>query len=221
MGTPVEIEFAVNLGVPKGQPREFAILQMRPLVVHREVDALDVDAVNPEDVICRSNRVLGHGVIEGIFDAVVVDFHQYDRSRSREVAKQVAAFNAQLIAENRPYLLVGVGRWGSLDPWLGIPVSWEDIAGARAIVETSFKELIVAPSQGSHFFHNITAFMIGYFTANNREDGEWVDWEWLLSQLPLEVRGCTRLIRFDKALRIRINGHEGKGVILKPEESRE
>lgn len=220
MGTPVEIEFAVRLSVPAGSPKEFAVLQMRPLVVHHEEDALDVDNVDGKAVICRSNRVLGHGVIEDICDAVVVDFYTFDRARSREVAKEVAAFNAQLIEEHRPYLLVGVGRWGSLDPWLGIPVSWGDIAGARAIVESSFKELVVAPSQGSHFFHNITSFLIAYFTVNSKGEEEWVDWDWLLSQPPFDVRGCTRLIRFRKPLTIRINGHQGKGVILKPEESR-
>ena len=220
MGTPVEIEFAVSLSVPAGCPKEFAVLQMRPLVVHHEEDALDVDNVDGKEVICRSDRVLGHGVIDDIYDAVVVDFHKFDRARSREVAKEVAAFNARLIEEHRPYLLAGVGRWGSLDPWLGIPVSWEDIAGARAIIESSFKELVVAPSQGSHFFNNITSFMIAYFTVNSKEEGEWVDWDWLLSQPPFEERSCTRLIRFRKPLTIRVNGHQGKGVILKPEESR-
>jgi CheY-like chemotaxis protein len=220
MGTPVEIEFAVRISVPSGQPREFAVLQMRPLVVHREEDALDVNVADGPAVLCRSNRALGHGVIEDICDAVVVDFHNFDRAHSRDVAKDVAAFNARLIAEQRPYLLVGVGRWGSLDPWLGIPVLWEDIAGARAIVETSFKELAVTPSQGSHFFHNITSFMIGYFTVGNHDPDQGIDWDWLLSQEAREVRNHTRLIRFKSPLSIRINGHLGKGVILKPEECR-
>jgi len=220
MGTPVEIEFAVRISVPPGNSKEFAVLQMRPLVVQHEEEALDVDNVDEQALICRSHRVLGHGVIEDICDAVVVDFHTFDRARSREVAREVSTYNAQLIEEHRPYLLVGVGRWGSLDPWLGIPVSWEDIAGARAIVESSFKELSVEPSQGSHFFHNITSFMIAYFTVNSKGADEWVDWDWLLSQPALDVRSCTRLIRFRKPLTIRINGHQGKGVILKPEESR-
>jgi hypothetical protein len=218
MGTPVEIEFAVKLTVPAGQPREFAVLQMRPLVVSREEDALSVEAVEGAVAMCKSNRVLGHGVIEGIRDAVVVDFNKFDRSRSGVAARDVAMFNARLIAEERPYLLVGVGRWGSLDPWLGIPVSWEDIAGARAIVESSFKEFTVAPSEGSHFFHNITSFMIGYFTIDNQDKEQWIDWDWLLAQPTLEVRNDTRLIRFKNPFTVRIDGHHGKGVIFRPED---
>jgi hypothetical protein len=220
MGTPVEIEFAVRISVPPGNSKEFAVLQMRPLVVQHEEEALDVDNVDEQALICRSHRVMGHGVIDDICDAVVVNFQTFDRARSREAAKEVSTYNARLIEEHRPYLLVGVGRWGSLDPWLGIPVTWEDIAGARAIVESSFKELSVEPSQGSHFFHNITSFLIAYFTVNSKGVDEWVDWDWLLSQPALDVRSCTRLIRFRKPLTIRINGHQGKGVILKPEESR-
>ena len=125
--------------------------------------------------------------------------------------------NSRLVAEHRPYLLIGVGRWGTLDPWLGIPVTWEQIAGARAIVETGFKELSVTPSQGSHFFQNITAFMIGYFTVNAHNHLGFIDWDWLLKQKAIETMKLTRLIRFPKPLLIKINGHQNKGVILKPE----
>jgi hypothetical protein len=220
MGTPVEIEFAARVNVPPDRPKEFALLQMRPLVVHREADALDVDTPAAPLVLCKSNRVLGHGVIEDLRDVVLVDYHMFDRARSREVARDIAAFNARLIAEQRSYLLVGVGRWGSLDPWLGIPVGWEDIAGARAIVESSFKELTITPSQGSHFFHNITAFMIGYFTVNGYDDEQWIDWDWLLSQEPIEVRNVVRLLRFESPFVVKINGHKGRGIILKPEAPR-
>jgi hypothetical protein len=123
--------------------------------------------------------------------------------------------------EQRPYLLIGVGRWGTLDPWLGIPVTWEQIAGARAIVETGFKEMSVAPSQGSHFFQNITSFMIGYFTVNPDNHQGFLDWEWLLRQKPFQQLSYTKLVRFDKPLVIKINGHQNKGVILKPEEDHE
>ncbi len=169
---------------------------------------------------CAGVARAGNGLIEGIYDAVVVDVDQFERARSVEVAREVSAFNARLIAEQRPYLLVGVGRWGSLDPWLGIPVRWEDIAGARAIVESGFRELAVAPSQGSHFFHNITSFMVGYFTVDSGGTLGWIDWEWLLAQPALEQRSATRLIRFTEPLTIRINGHKGKGIILKPENGR-
>jgi hypothetical protein len=218
MGTPVEVEFAANLNVPAGRPREFALLQMRPLVIHREQEALAIDDADPARVVCRSSQVLGNGVMDDIRDVVLVDVHAYDRGRSREVAQEVRQFNARLIAEGRPFLLVGVGRWGSLDPWLGIPVTWEDIAGARAIVETGFREFAVTPSQGSHFFHNITSFMVGYFTVNDRTGTDRFDWDWFLGQPAQETRAFTRLIRLAAPLKITINGHQGRGIILRPEE---
>jgi hypothetical protein len=221
MGTPVEVEFAVTLSAQQGRPREFAVLQMRPLVIHREPEALSIDLPDRSRLLCESTMVLGNGLIEDIHDVVVVDFHTFDRARSREVAQEVSQLNSRMIDEQRPYLLIGVGRWGSLDPWLGIPVTWNDIAGARAIVETGFKELAVAPSQGTHFFQNITSFMVGYFTVNTRSPQGFLDWDWLLRQPPLEAMTWTRLIRFERPLVIKINGHLNKGVILKPEESRD
>jgi hypothetical protein len=217
MGTPVELEFAANLSVEAGKAREFALLQMRPLVVHREQETLQVENIDPSTLICKSGRVLGDGVMEDIRDVVLVDYHKFERSRSRDVAKEVSYFNAHLIDREIPYLLIGVGRWGSLDPWLGIPVAWENIGGAKAIVETGFKELSVAPSQGSHFFHNITSFMIGYFTVHPQDKEAMLDWDWLLEQTPLEKKEFTRHIRFEHPLTIKINGHKSKGIILKPE----
>ena len=217
MGTPVEIEFAVNLLAAKQGKKEFGVLQMRPLVVSHEVDNLDIESNDSNKLICESNQVLGNGIVEDLFDIVFVDYHRFNRAKSREVAAEVASFNRQLIDKKRPYLLIGVGRWGSLDPWLGIPVGWEQIAGARAIVETSFKDMSVEPSQGSHFFQNITSFMIGYFTINNNSERGFVDWDWLLAQKPLEIKEFTRLIRFEKPIVIKMNGHQNKGIIMKPE----
>jgi len=221
MGTPVEIEFAVNMSGTKPHLREFGLLQMRPLVINREPEELNVETVEPARTLCRSDQVLGNGVISDIFDAVVVDYHSFERSRSLAVAQEVSLLNARLVAERRPYLLVGVGRWGSLDPWLGIPVNWEQIAGAKAIVETTFKDMAVTPSQGSHFFQNITSFMVGYFTVTPKASEAFIDWDWLLGQPPLESLQYTRLVRFSQPLVVRINGHNNKGVILKPEEARE
>ena len=220
MGTPVEIEFAVRMSAPPDEPKEFALLQMRPLVVHREPEELEVQGFDRSTVLCESDQVLGHGLIEDVRDIVVVDYHIFDRAMTREVAQEVSAFNARLISEQRPYLLIGVGRWGSMDPWLGIPVTWEQIAGARAIIETGFKELAVAPSQGSHFFQNITSFMVGYFSVNSNNGRGFVDWDWLMHQEPLDRMQFMRLIRFERPLVIKINGHQGKGVILKPEATR-
>jgi hypothetical protein len=217
MGTPIEIEFAVNLSPSNANKKEFGVLQMRPLVISQEVEELNLDDDNVDHLICQSYQVLGNGLMQDIYDIVIVDYHKFDRAKSRDVAAEVALLNNQLINQKRPYLLIGVGRWGSLDPWLGIPVTWEQIAGARAIIETSFKDMSVEPSQGSHFFQNITSFMIGYFTVNTASRKGFVDWDWLLEQSPLEVKEYTKLIRFKNPIVIKMNGHQNKGIILKPE----
>jgi len=219
MGTPVEIEFAVTMSVKMGMPKEFGLLQMRPLVISRESEELDVENIDPKKLICLSNQVLGNGVLTGIYDVVLVDYHLFDRSKSRDVAKEVSTFNNLLMNEKRPYLLIGIGRWGSLDPWLGIPVNWEQIAGAKAIIETGFKEMSVEPSQGSHFFQNITSFMVGYFSVNEHKHQGFLDWKWLLNQTPVESKTFTKLLRFEKPIQIKMNGHQTKGIIFKPGES--
>jgi hypothetical protein len=216
MGTPVELEFAVNISKPFGKKKEFGLLQMRPLVVSHEFEELRIEEHPSEKLICQSNQVLGNGIIQDIYDAVVVDYHLFDRAKSREVVPEISAFNNKLIAEKKPYLLVGVGRWGSLDPWLGIPVNWEQIAGARVIIEASFKDMAVEPSQGSHFFQNITSFMVGYFSVNSVQKNGFVDWDWLLAQEPVETKTYTKHIRFKNPLLVKMNGRENKGIILKP-----
>jgi hypothetical protein len=216
IGTPVEIEFAVNMGVPPGKPREFGFLQIRPMVLSYEPEELHIDNVRPEDLICRSSQVLGNGAYNDIYDVIVVDIHRFDRSKSRQTATEVSQLNAKLVAEGRPYVLIGVGRWGSLDEWLGIPVTWDQIAGSIAIVESGFKDISVTPSQGSHFFQNITSFRVGYFTVDSSAEVGFVDWDWLLSQHPLEDLGVVRHLRFERPVSIRISGQRNLGVIFKP-----
>jgi hypothetical protein len=215
MNTPVEIEFAVNYPGDAKAVREFAFLQIRPLVASRESDELDVNGYPSEQIVCRSDQVLGNGQISDIRDIVMVDIDRFDRARSAEVAIEVGQFNARLMADQVPYLLIGVGRWGSADPWLGIPVSWDQIAGARVILETGFKDIKVEPSQGSHFFQNITSFQIGYFTVNANVPGESLDWKWLKSQPIVENKDFTSHIRLKQPLVVRMNGHSHRGVILK------
>lgn len=219
MGTAVEIEFAVKMSTGQRKPIEFGILQMRPLVLNREIDELDVETHDPEDIICSSDSVLGNGVIDEVADIVLVDINKFDRARSREVAQEVNQLNSKLSAASRPYLLIGCGRWGTLDPWLGIPVTWEQISGARAIVEVGLKDINVEPSQGSHFFQNITAFMVGYFTVSSRKKSNFMDWDWLLKQPAKTTLKFTRHLHFEKPLIIRMNGQKNRGIILKPSDN--
>ena len=217
LGNPVEIEFAVRLPQQAGQAAEFGFLQIRPLTLARDGEDLALDNVRPERLICRSSKVLGNGRIENLHDAVVVDSQRFERSRSQEVARAVAQFNHRLSEENRPYLLIGVGRWGSNEPWLGIPVEWDEISGARAIVEAGFRDFRVTPSQGSHFFQNLTAFQVGYFTVNPDAGEGSVDWQWLAEQPAVEEQGCVRRLQFAEPIRVVMNSRTSQGVIFKPE----
>ena len=215
MGTPVEIEFAVNLEVPQGERKEFAMLQMRPMVLSRESEELIIGEINKDETICYSTQVLGNGAVNGVQDIVVVDYEKFDRAKSKEVVQEVSKLNAKLLAERKPYILFGVGRWGSLDPWLGIPVTWDQISGAAVIVESGFKDFSVTPSQGSHFFQNLTSFRVGYFTVN-ADNNSFIDWQWLCKQTAVEEMVYTKHLRFEQPITIRMNGHENRGVIYKP-----
>jgi CheY-like chemotaxis protein len=216
MGTQIEIEFAVSLKKPEGEPKEFALLQMRPMVLSSENEVLSVDNVDPKNILVESPQALGNGVVSNITDVIVVDIDSFDRSKSRDVAVEVGRLNQKLLNEGRQYILIGVGRWGSLDHWLGVPVTWDQISGAAAIVESGFKDFNVTPSQGSHFFQNITSFRVGYFTINPHINQGFIDWSWLKKQPVAEEFIYTKHIRFNEPLIIKINGHQNKGLILKP-----
>ncbi|MBI5476435.1 MAG: histidine kinase [Ignavibacteriales bacterium] len=218
MGTPVEIEFAVTMTPNSTGLKEFGLLQMRPLVVHREPEQLKIEVIDRSKLICQSNQILGNGIMDDIHDIIMVDYNLFERSNTRDIGREVSMFNARLMDERKPYLLIGLGRWGTLDPWLGIPVNWEQIAGARVIIESGMKDMAVEPSQGSHFFQNITSFMVGYFTVNPQKDQGYIDWDWLLAQKPLDKMKYTSHITFKKPIVVKINGHLSEGIIMKPEE---
>lgn len=215
--SPVEIEFAGVMPEHPDEPAELAFLQLRPLAVSREGEAVELGEVRAEALICESPSVLGNGRIDQIVDLVVVAPNGLDRARSRACARAVAAFNRQLLAEERPYVLIGVGRWGSSHPRLGIPVEWPDIAGARVIVEAGFEDIRVTPSQGSHFFQNLVSRSVGYFTVNAGAGEGFVDWAWLADQ-PAEEAPCgVRHVRLAAPVLVTMNGKSRRGVIRKPE----
>ena len=216
LGRPVEIEFAVRLPQSPDEPADFGFLQLRPLVLSREGEDMPMEEVEPECLIGQSSQVLGHGRLTDLRDVIVVDSHRFERARSHEVAHSVAHFNAKLSELGTPYLLIGVGRWGSTDPWLGIPVAWDQISGARVIVESGFRDFRVIPSQGSHFFQNLTAFQIGYFTVNPDVGEGFVDWEWLAGQPAVEEHGCVRHLQFRSPAVVVMNGKTSRGMIFKP-----
>lgn len=215
MGCPVEIEFAVDLDRDGRGSRQLAILQLRPMVVSHEGGEVDLDAFSPAEVVCRSDRVFGNGRIEGLKDILFVDPGEFDRSRSLETAQAIAARNAKLQKEQRPFVLIGPGRWGSRDPWLGIPVEWGQIDGAKVVVETGFEGLRVQPSEGSHFFHNMTSFRVGYFTLNPQHGEGELNLEWLRSLVPLEDCGNGLVhLRLESPVVAVLDGREARGALV-------
>lgn len=215
-GGAVEIEFAGSLATPERPRPRFAFLQLRPLALAVEHDAVELGERSDAELVCRSEVVLGNGRWDEIRDLVVVQRDSFERRESRAVAQEVARCDALLRKEGRPYALIGVGRWGSSDPSLGIPVSWNQIAGARVIVEAGFRDFKVKPSQGTHFFQNLVSSSVGYFTVNPDAGEGFVDWSWL-SSLPAEHEaGCVRLLRLSHPLEVRMDGRQGAGIIAKP-----
>lgn len=215
-GAPVEIEFAGNLGRAGRRP-SFAFLQLRPMALSKEGERVELGDVDDAAVICRSDRVLGNGRIDDVHDLVVVAPSSFDRARTREVAQQVARLDAVLRERGAPYVLIGVGRWGSADPFLGVPVSWNQIAGARVIVEAGLEDLSVAPSQGTHFFQNLTSSHVGYFTVDGKSDGARVDWDWLAGRPAAYETELVRHVHLERPLRIEMDGRVGAGIIARPE----
>jgi len=212
----VEIEFAVNLRTAGDGPHEFAFLQIRPLVLGTAGEDLVLEALAAEDTICLSGGALGHGHFEEIRDILYVRAETFDRGRTREIADQVGTANGRLREVERPYVLIGPGRWGSADPWLGIPVTWAQISGVRCIVEDELRDIKVAPSQGTHFFQNITSFGIGYFTLNAQDPRAHLDHAWLDAQEAVWESEHLRHVRFAEPLTIAVDGRSGIGVIMKP-----
>jgi hypothetical protein len=217
MGTQVELEFAVSFKEGQNANKQFALLQMRPLVISMENEELLIADYRADQVICETTHFLGNGVYSQIKDILVVDYENFNRAKSKEAALEIAKVNESFVQEKTPYLLIGVGRWGSLDPWLGIPVSWDQIAGAAVIIESGFRDFAVTPSQGSHFFQNLTSFRTGYLTVDAHQRVGTLNWEWLMAQPAFHQFGYTKHIRFDAPLQIKLNSQQGKAVVLKPE----
>lgn len=218
-GGPVEIEFAGDLG-GRGRPPALYILQVRPFSAVTVVSEELVGRFDPADVVVRSERTLGHGVFEEVHDVVFVRRDRWDPARSKDIAREVGMLNKRLVVSARPYVLIGPGRWGSADPWLGIPVRWSQISGVRVVVEASPAGYDVEPSQGTHFFHNLQSLQIGYVTippGARPGDDEFVDWDWL-EAAPRE--GTTEFlvhVHLDRPLRILFDGRLGRASIARPE----
>ena len=217
MGRPIEIEFAVNIDPQNLGFATFYLLQVRPIVDNKEVMEEDLTLVEQEDTILTSTSVLGHGIATDVQDIIYVKTGAFCSSNNQSIAYDIEKMNRQFTGEEKNYVLVGPGRWGSSDSWLGIPVKWPHISNARVIVECGLENYRVDPSQGTHFFQNLTSFGVGYFTINPFKGDGWFDERYLNSLPAVEETEYLRHVRFDKPVVIKMDGKKSLGVVLKPE----
>jgi len=217
MRRPVEIEFAVNLNPDR--TGTFYLLQIRPIVDSKEMLDEDIAKIKNEDTLLRSNNSLGHGLINDIQDIIYVKTKNYTASNNPQIAYEIDKWNHEFLDKGKNYILIGPGRWGSSDFWLGIPVKWSQISAARVIVEAGLTNYRVDPSQGTHFFQNLTSFGVGYFTINAfRNDGVY-NQDFLDAQLAVEETAYLRHIHFKEPLVIKMDGKKKLGVVMMPDKS--
>jgi CheY-like chemotaxis protein len=218
MNCAVEVEFAATLDAQNVFPAHFSVLQVRPLVVQDELVKVELDDRQKDFALCYSDRVLGNGVTQVIRDIVFVKPSAFDAAKSPQIAGEVDKLNSRLRSESIPFLLIGPGRWGSTDPWLGIPVKWSQISGVKVVVEASLPNMNVDPSQGTHFFQNMTSLRIGYFTVPMDRAHGFIDWQWLEAQPVADETDFLKHVRFAHPLTVMIDGRKSQGIILKPQD---
>ncbi len=220
MGCSVEIEFAVEMEAHphKNKKPTFYILQIRPLTVDTKEVKIDLDKINKKDLFLLTYHSMGNGVYTGIYDIVFIDKEQFDNTQTQEMVYEIEKLNAKLRDEKHEYILIGPGRWGTRDRFLGIPVKWAQINKAKVIIEVALDGFNIDSSQGTHFFHNIISNNVGYFTVNSSSK-DFIDWDWLKSQKVIEKTKHFNHIRLDKPLIIKIDGKKGVAIGLKEPEN--
>jgi CheY-like chemotaxis protein len=216
MGTPVEIEFAVDLGDGGSERPQLHVLQIKPLLGNLEEYHLEMEDLDREGLLLYSERAMGNGRIGDLCDLIYVDPRRFERGCTVEMTAELDHLNARLVQEGRRCILIGPGRWGSKDRWLGIPVAWNNISAARVIVEAELADFKVDPSLGSHFFHNVTSMNIGYFDVPYGSSAGFIDWPWLEAQAPLERTAHLVHLRFARPLVVKMDGRKRVSAVFKP-----
>jgi hypothetical protein len=212
----VEIEFAVTLGragAERTAPHRFGFLQLRPMLVADEQVEVPPEELRSPRALVATERVLGNGVLDTLTDIVYVRPEGFEARNTPAIAAELETLNQRLVDEGRLYILIGFGRWGSSDPWLGVPVTWPQISGARVIVEATRPDMNVDPSQGSHFFHNMTSFRVQYLTVSHCGPYA-LDWAWLAALPAVHETAHVRHVRAPQALTAKVDGRAGRGVVL-------
>lgn len=216
MGRPVEIEFAINMNKQDPRIATFYLLQIRPIVDNKEVMNEDLSVIQQEDTILSSTSVLGHGIINDVQDVIYVKTGAFNAANNQLIAYDIEKMNRKFTGTETNYVLVGPGRWGSSDPWLGIPVKWPHISNAKVIVECGLENYRVDPSQGTHFFQNLTSFGVGYFTINPFKGEGWFDEDYLNQLSAVEETEYLRHVRLHAPIVIKMDGKRSLGVVMKP-----
>ncbi|MCG8532143.1 MAG: hypothetical protein MI749_15980 [Desulfovibrionales bacterium] len=215
IGGPIELEFCVNLG-GNGEDAEFALLQLRPMSSLTGTSTVIITEREKSSAFCRSTHALGNTESRDVYDILFIHPDAFDVTKTLAIKQEIMEFNRQLIQEDRKYILIGPGRWGTADRWLGVPVTWNDISGVSAIVETFTEQLRVEPSQGSHFFHCITTLGINYIMVTNSQQ-EYIDWDWLKNEPVQTQKTFVTHLRFDSPLGIKVDGRTAESILQKPE----
>jgi CheY-like chemotaxis protein len=216
MNNPIEIEFAVNLDTPPNQPKIFNALQIRPIVLSEQTKNIQIDEYNKDQTILYSDSALGNGVFENLTDIIYVRPETFNASFSNEIALKLEKLNEEFQLKKKNFVLIGPGRWGSSDPWLGIPIKWGQISEARIIIESGLDQYRIDPSQGTHFFQNLTSFRVGYMTVNPYINDGFYDVEYLANLTAEYEDKFIRHIHFESPMLIKIDGKNNRGIIIKP-----
>lgn len=213
MGTPVEIEFAIDLNRDKDYNTTFYLLQIKPLIGAEQDFNVDLEEISRESMVLLSNKGMGNGMISDITDVIFVDTETFDKSKTQEMVDEIEMLNSIMRKENKRYVLIGPGRWGTRDRWIGIPVNWPQISSAKVIVETSLEGYPLDASSGSHFFHNVTSMNVGYFSVQPELGESFINYEMLKKQTVIRSTTFFRHVSFPEPLCIKMDGRKRLGVV--------
>ena len=213
MGTPVEIEFAVDLNKDKDYKASFYLLQIKPLLGNADDYEINMDQVDEDNLILFSDKGMGNGVIDDLYDVIYADPEKFDKTKTLEMAEEIEQINAEIGKEGRKYVLIGPGRWGTRDKWIGVPVAWPQISNARIIVETSLEGFPLDASSGSHFFHNVTTMNVGYFTVQPEFSKSYIKYDVLNRQELIHQGTYFRHVRFKQPFTVKMDGRKRISVI--------
>jgi hypothetical protein len=213
LGTPIEIEFAIDLTKDKDYRASFYLLQIKPIIGASHDYEVNMDEIDRSHILLYTEKSMGNGMINNISDVIYVDRDNFDKSKTLEIAAEIDSLNAEMIKNNRQYILLGPGRWGTRDRWIGIPVTWPQICNAKIIIETSLEDFPLDASYGSHFFHNVTSMNVGYFSVQHNNKNSVLNWDVLKDQQVIKKRNFVTHVRFNNNLTVRMDGKRRISVI--------